>query len=572
MSATSSDLSSTKYGYGVVVATTQRSINATMKAFLDSLQEPVVEVCFVADDAGNPVRISYQQLLERAHGADPFSVPPGASLDSNPELHKLAAARFMAGFRAQLGLPRGYAPAQLPDIVTLPASSGPVTFKLLCSTFQIVELVPGGGYSPPTWLNIQQPDGDAWIFESEVDLDLSTVDGSKFSTLPPDVQKQIKNLSGSAFSVQQLLFDLANAGLSSTIPHIEGVAPGTKLYSLLDDYFLGAYFTQMQQQALPILGASVIPHVAPTSTLTVTNLNFMNNPFMGPNGQPLAHPTTQQQQLATLDYLCAVNGGRLPPASNFTWNWVDPATAGDYDGVVAVNRDAFADYLRNQLQSYVPQNCIKPWVRVTRHDLDTKIEFQMSLTNGQAPQYTDMPGSGPTVLSFGYSDSDSDHTSIGIGAAKFTAMLEIKSSYSLVVEFVDDEIKITQLLVIHVEAEGMFDVKVKGNIVDRKIVDTYTIAVDAQGRLVTRLGSVSSDNPDKLKKSDFYNFFSGGLNHVMKEIEDGTRKFVSTSFMSIPISVVQEFVFPGGKTFTYKSAGFSDSQDLVSYITYVDPS
>jgi hypothetical protein len=38
------------------------------------------------------------------------------------------------------------------------------------------------------------------------------------------------------------------------------------------------------------------------------------------------------------------------------------------------------------------------------------------------------------------------------------------------------------------------------------------------------------------------------------------------------LTVVQDFVFPGGRTFAFKTVGFSNHQDLVAHITYADPS
>jgi hypothetical protein len=37
------------------------------------------------------------------------------------------------------------------------------------------------------------------------------------------------------------------------------------------------------------------------------------------------------------------------------------------------------------------------------------------------------------------------------------------------------------------------------------------------------------------------------------------------------INSSQSFVFPGGNTFAFKDVVFSDGQDLISHITYVQP-
>ena len=113
---------------------------------------------------------------------------------------------------------------------------------MLCSQLTVVQLGPGD----KSWLNISQPVNAPWVFSSKVDMHLTTVNQSAYSNLPPNVQQGIKTLSNTAaFSVQQLLFDFSNASLM-TVPTIPGIAAGTVSYLLLQQHFLGAYFTQLQ--------------------------------------------------------------------------------------------------------------------------------------------------------------------------------------------------------------------------------------------------------------------------------------------------------------------------------------
>ena len=106
MSWNQSDLSSPRYGYDFVVATTQSSINATLKLFLSNLEEPVVNYCFVTNDNNEQTYIEWDKLMVLTDNLDPFTVPNG--LDStDSRVQKLFSARFTGGFRAQLGLPGG---------------------------------------------------------------------------------------------------------------------------------------------------------------------------------------------------------------------------------------------------------------------------------------------------------------------------------------------------------------------------------------------------------------------------------------------------------------------------------
>lgn len=91
-----SDLSDPHYGYDVVVATTQKSINKTMKIYLDSLPNPVVTICYVAseDDPPVPKQVDYEQLKKKMHGVDPFQVPAGVKTNDHA-ISEMTTNRFM---------------------------------------------------------------------------------------------------------------------------------------------------------------------------------------------------------------------------------------------------------------------------------------------------------------------------------------------------------------------------------------------------------------------------------------------------------------------------------------------
>jgi hypothetical protein len=118
---------------------------------------------------------------------------------------------------------------------------------------------------------------------------------------------------------------------------------------------------------------------------------------------------------------------------------------------------------------------------------------------------------------------------------------------------------------------GTFGVAVDGNVVDKTITDTYTLSVTAQGRLTATLTTTSADNSKNLNVDAFSDFFGGEVNRVAGEITNFIRNAVTPRFADIPLAVVQDFVFPGGRTFAFKNVAFSGNQDLVSHITYADP-
>jgi len=245
MSASQSNLSDPHYGYDLVVAVTQASINATLKQLLAGLTAPEVTVCYVYDENNNLVPIDYQTLLANAQGSDPFKVPNGANPSSDKDLVNLSNANFAGGVRAMLGLPD--APlANLPPIATLGAgTSAPVLFNLLCAEFQIT----GFQYGPrgsTTWINASQPSGGTpWYFSANVYLNSTTVDPN--SPVPPAIQQRIAELQHqvqNAFSIQKLFLDLSTAVLES-VPAIVGIPSGWPVWNLITTVFLGSYFAEL---------------------------------------------------------------------------------------------------------------------------------------------------------------------------------------------------------------------------------------------------------------------------------------------------------------------------------------
>lgn len=277
-----SKISGPKYEYDFVVATTQESINRTMLAFLSALKEPVVNICFVADAKGKAVQLDYALLRKKANGSDPFAVPANVDFTSSQDIKNLTAARFMVGFRAQLGIPPVQNPSQLPDVVTLGSDTSAVKFNILCSQFEIVQLDPGSGYTSPSWTVESQQASSPWVFTSKVDLRFSTVAVIAYLTLPASIQKQISNLGAMAFSVQQLLSDLTNATLES-IPTITSVPPASVAFTVLQQYFLGVYFTAMQANGQPLLGCNIVVSNAPASTLTLSSFELQVDPYINPS-------------------------------------------------------------------------------------------------------------------------------------------------------------------------------------------------------------------------------------------------------------------------------------------------
>jgi hypothetical protein len=101
-------------------------------------------------------------------------------------------------------------------------------------------------------------------------------------------------------------------------------------------------------------------------------------------------------------------------------------------------------------------------------------------------------------------------------------------------------------------------------------VDIYSIGVDPNGALVLALAdSKSADNPDKIATDKFQDFWTH-FNGIAKKFTNNAIQCFK-ELTDIPLSTLQNYVFPAGKTFVFRDARFSDHQDLITNIGYADP-
>ena len=181
------------------------------------------------------------------------------------------------------------------------------------------------------------------------------------------------------------------------------------------------------------------------------------------------------------------------------------------------------------------------------------------------------PSSGQIVLSFDYSKFSIEQA--GLNGA--LGDLRLTSTYNLTVEFVGNTIIITQHLVFNISVRQL-RTSGEGNIFDKKIVDTYTIGNSNGGKLVELSNSPqsvltdNSNSPSVINTLNFFSQFNATSNYITNSVSGFTGTRMGGDDIP-PVSAIQNFVFPGGKSFVFsktRSVGFSAFQDLVSFILY----
>ncbi|KAM7219788.1 hypothetical protein V8F06_004822 [Rhypophila decipiens] len=561
-SANASFLAGPKYGCDFVVATTQASINSGLLEFLATGNQPETYLCFLADDEGNPTQqIALEDLLKLTGQVNPFDIPDGTAYD-DPRIATLSENSFVAGVKMQLGLPPGIAPADLPPVVTLGSSPNNVGFNMFCSQLQVIQNSPalsgfGKHPSPGHWNVWSQPAGTPWYVETKVDLVVQDLDKElqtpyflAHPALATQLQNQMQNLSSTAFSLQQLAFDLDNA-LLQVLPTFGGVPPGSNAMDVLQKSFVALYSTSAKSQGLPLVAVTAVSQtVSDVSQLQLAAYTRQISPLQDASGVRIPNPTPLQSSVTTLDYICSTTDA-LSPVTAFGWSWVLPQDVDNQSGVIAINRNVIAQLVLDQLLPVVSKSCYTATTDVTAHALG-QVEYEYSLKSGAKPQTalvnlvnTFPPDVTQPVISIAYSSCSTNDDRSGVTYGE----LSITPNYTCDVYFSGTTIQVKQRLWVKVFAEWD-NTGDTINPYDKTITDTYNISVDQNGVLQTQQGaSTTDDNSQSAVRSGIVTAFTG-INDLVNGIKGDINDLVSTSLQPIPFNGLQNCVFPGAKVFT----------------------
>ncbi|KAB8212011.1 hypothetical protein BDV34DRAFT_184546 [Aspergillus parasiticus] len=568
-----SNLSSEKYGYDFVVATTQASINSDLRLFLSEEDQPVSYTCFCMDDKGNPtIMIGLEELLTLTDGVNPFEIPKGTPYKDS-RVEKLFGARFTVGIKMQIGLPPGIAPMDLLPIISLGESASNVKFTMCCSDVTVVQLKPPNGWVLHGKWNVwSQPYGDPWYVQTKVNLTMAYLNeqlDTPYLNEHPRIKERLKealeNLSGTAFSLQQLLFDLDSAFLE-TVPTFKGIDDPDAL-DVLRNYFVKIYSNHAQNR-LPLVCVTAVTHPTDKSSLKLTAFEREVNPPIGSSGGRIEHPTSIQQSATTLNYLCAVNNNTLPGTASFDWNWVLPKDIDNMSGVIAVKRDTFGRQLLDELVTLVAPYCIKPTCIINDYpdDYDNPVRFNVDLNPGQTPDTAYTSGN---EIFISYSKPGYEGRGHNGVTGEVFEELRVVSTYALNAKFFGQTLTVSQHLCFSATVRYNMLGPSTRNPFDKTLTTTYGISVGPNGDLV--FNKESEELVDNSQGSDLSQGLWGmyGLQDVFHRLKD--QVLAGVDFGDLKFNSLQNFIFPGAKVFTYKGASFSDYQDLICEITYLDP-
>ncbi|RAK82830.1 hypothetical protein BO79DRAFT_223082 [Aspergillus costaricaensis CBS 115574] len=242
----------------------------------------------------------------------------------------------------------------------------------------------------------------------------------------------------------------------------------------------------------------------------------------------------------------------------FTWNWVVPANIDSESGIMAINCNTFAEYLKDHLMEMVRPACMsvdKLTVNVLWNGVNPEFYYYCLMVTGYSPQtatvLTDASDSKAIHLEFSSEKLDSAHLAL------YYSKLWVKSNYTCDISFEGtNTIHIVQRAVIW--AEVLVDSSgTDGNIADYTLEETYSLSVDQAGNLqLVPESSKQTNNSVDPSVNGFINYFTS-INEVFDKLENTFSGFAADELQQV---------------FTFHQPRFSNYGDLLCDITYVKPS
>lgn len=509
-----------RYGYDMVVAITQKSINRALRKQLQSRAPGAFGVAYLSDPDGKLVPMSAMDF-------NWLSTIPDHADQSDKAVRTLEDQGFDSAFFGEFGLPPGVDEDKL-DLVVFDRDTSRVSYHVFFKSLTICTLDSHKGGKLLVWQKITQPQDQPWVFGFIVNLDMNARDQNAFNNLPPSVQQQIKNLNpNSAFSLTQLMLDLNTTSLQDS-PAIEGLDPNSRVYETLARVIFDNYWTPLKNSGGAMLSYGVLPvnpNSSPTQSIVPTDINIVVSAHRDGGGNE-----THNYDLYTLNHLIMSENRPMPQPGQFSWNWLAEGDNSDGRcvGVVAIKRDIFAGFLKRPL--------------------------------GQS--FSSLEGAGFSPFEIIVSGGSNVPWPEGvIPLVRFRSQLDQGDlEYVIFGDILGRDGDVIRLeLRLVAEAMGMLRDLGLGRVIDLMWTADYVLQVDSSGVLSGQMQPPQFVNQSVDGFDQYVRQFN--LQDALPAIDDAIRTTLNGS---------HAWIFPGGPIVAYRNVAFSAYGDLLAYF-YYDP-
>lgn len=583
MSLSQSYLVQPAYGYDMVASLTQKGINNAIYYYYNDATIngvpifSVVNCYFIKNTDGTPKQVGLSDIT--VNGAsinvDPLSGTAKVPLNQS-QIDTIKASNLWFAFSIYIGNPVGDSSA---TYLTVNPGSNTVDFYLQCKTLHVAFWNSDNS----AWVDITQNAKNEFNINATVNLQTVISNNNITDDVQNGVNYIIKtyNLSSTDLNIQQLLFD-AESAIVSPASTISGLDSSCSVFTPLMQQFAKSYFATYVAQA-PALDYAITQNN--TSSLLPTSMELFTGAYVDGNGNPV--PVTKDDAIAnlsTINYLFSTNGDALKPAKQFNWNFLDDngspdpnldtnADVNKYDGTVAINRNAFANYLHKQLETYVLNNYYKAtsidvgnaFVGTPEYIIEIDWPRVLNAGDGVQPLNTSMVGAGPdTLLSYSCSSNVTQEgwASNGSMTASVVFMLTLAVDTPNYGQTCSKDFILTQTIWVHINSVNSGTISnpdYNKYVISKTYTDTFSLVIDNSGNLnLLNTNSQVHDNSD-----------TNPPVYITDAMQMFTNWNTAAAFTQVPVTMPQQFVFPGGNAFTFKDAAFSAYSDLVCHVKYL---
>lgn len=561
------------YGYDMVVAVTQGSINATLRNYLDHLKKESQTVCWktvIKDDSVVFEEANYEEIKQRL-GKDLFNIPrdPAKRTEEDNKILRKAYDEEMFAFAFKYQF--GYLPQYEGKIIELADETGAydkqqIFYNLHFKEFQIIHL--DESHRKLFFQNITQESDTPFIFKSKVNLSMEKVSESD---LPKDIKDKIYNMGGDMFSIQQLFLDVNTARLQST-PCVEGLAPEA-MKKLVDQFYYKCWLEMSKSGKIIFHYAAKGKKQNNISDLIPTQYDFCINPFS----------ERKDTQLYTLNYLVMTNNRTMPAIREVNWNWIEKEEYSHAHGAIAIREDIILQPVLKLFRNQIERLLLQPVVNVTSYVNKFRFnKLQLKPSGFPDVQYERNKNSWSIcfereAVHCGHVGANATENHNLSGSVCEWKVSEAHLKYTMKSEFIIDGNKITHklFLVAYLEAWQKWWAKDRvgaGNIFLHESTTDFYLAVGSDGEILVDEKIVSQKNENNNFKGDKeFDIIVRNIDTLTNNLHDIVSGYQQT-FLSALNSALKNFgsvwILPGHDTFMFKNVLFSEGLDLTAHLTY----
>lgn len=583
--STQSNLS--KYGYDMVVAVTQQSVNEVMAQFMSQHEQKQYLLVLKGEMDEETEVTTYVPVDPAVIGMDKLELlleTPGAKSERTQEqidnyTYLFSEHQISYVCRVQLGINKEVID-KAPNIIQLQSSDIDskfnAIFNLIFKEFSLIHVYSNG--FKVLFEREEQPKDQIWRFAYYIKLNY--IKDIPDNRLPEQIKNELRKYVPSQFSnlfdIRALYADFSTAAISGFAPQIEHDPTMKDVVSTFFEDFVLKDLRESDIQA--IFSYSIKPETDILAKLDKALVipaayKYFVSPYYDESGKE----QKQLLDLYTINYIIMEKDKQFPELRPLTWNWVDEGERKAKQGCMAINSSHVIDRLQKDMKEITKGAYLKP--TVTLSDKFIKINVNTSYAEEDCPgdlYFVKNDDGSEYTLTFNAHSKDGVYSS-----SSFGIYVGVGITYNLKMTIKPDR-KERNKITIKIENDAQIEMqtgasKSKG----RMFKDTFTCVLllhtDAAGNI-----SLSKEiKHDHLDDDISHNFFVDlfclgtdracldGINSYTQNIADTINDGLKDKLWNV-FDNNTHWVLPGGNTFIFKNPAISDNNDLIADLTYAE--